>query len=408
MTSGISGYQDALTTMSLVIAGLSSTQTKPDARGHDLKWVIAASYVTWLVCALRPSIELVEGRFTGWRATGWLVSYIIFGSALTWIARGRTTGDRSRLLRLSLLMVQSVSGLTAVLLSGNGTTSALLVIVAAQLPHLLPMYGAVIWIGVQTVANALIFARYSWINGITGGIAIGGFQAFALASSLLAARERSARQKLAAANSELLATRARLAESSRVEERLRIARDLHDTIGHHLTALSLQLDVASRLAVGRAAAHISEAHGITRQLLSDVRGVVGQMREQPRVDLTDALRALASTSRDPTVHLTLPASLELNDESREQALLRGVQEIITNAVRHSTARNLWITVEFREDGIELFGRDDGRGAAAVSPGHGLAGMRERFEELGGRVAFSTGVGQGFEVRGFIPHTRTAS
>jgi len=404
MTSGIFEWRDVLTTMSLVEAGPSPTQTNPDARGHDLKWLMAASYVTWLVCALRPGIDIVEGRLTGGRATGWLASYIIFGSALTWIARSRSASGGRRLLRLSLLMVESVSGLTAIYLSGNGTMSALLVIVAAQLPHLVPLHSALIWIAVQTVVNALLFARYNWTNSI----AIGGFQAFALASSILAVRERGARQKLTAANRELLATRVRLAESSRVEERLRIARDLHDTLGHHLTALSLQLDVASRLADGRAAEHISEAHGITRLLLSDVRAVVGQMRDQPRVDLRDALRALASTSRDPTVHLTLPVSLELNDEPREQALLRAVQEIITNAVRHSMARNVWITVEFREDRIELLGRDDGRGAAAVVPGHGLAGMQERFEELGGKVAFSTAVGHGFEVRGFIPHTRTGS
>lgn len=408
MTSGISEWPNALTTMSLVAVASSPTQMEPEARGHDLRWIIAAGYVTWFVCALRPIIEIVAGRFTGWRAIGWLGCYLVFGAALTWIVGSRTMGDRRRVLRLFLLMVQSVAGLTAIFLSGNGTTSALLVIVAAQLPHLLPLRSAVLWIGAQTVANALIFARYNSMAGVTAGITIGGFQAFAGASSVLAARERGARHKLAAANSELLATRARLAENSRVEERLRIARDLHDTLGHHLTALSLRLDVASRLAGGKAAAHIREAHGIARLLLRDVRDVVGQMREQPRVDLADALRAIASRSRDPAVHLTLPASLELNDELREQTLLRAVQEIVTNAVRHSRARNVWVTVEVREDGIELFGRDDGHGAAAVAPGHGLAGMQERFKNLGGRVAFSTGMGQGFEVRGFIPHTRTAS
>jgi signal transduction histidine kinase len=297
-----------------------------------------------------------------------------------------------------------------VFLSGNGTTTALLVIVAAQLPHLLSLRASVVWIALQTLANSIIFARYHWISGLTGGLAIGGFQLFALASSVLAARERAARQKLAAAHNELLATRARLAESSRVEERLRIARDLHDALGHHLTALSLQLDVASRLADGTAAAHISEAHAITRLLLGDVRDVVGQLRDDKRTSLADTLRAiaLASSSDDLTVHLTLPTSLELDGEARNDALLRGVQEVITNAVRHASAHNLWIVVELRADGIELSARDDGRGAAAVKQGHGLTGMGERFEACGGRVELRTNPGQGFEVRGFMPHTWTAT
>jgi signal transduction histidine kinase len=395
--------------MSLVIDVPSSMEPKRSTDGgQDARWIVAAGYLTWLVCALRPMIEITAGRFAGWRATGWLASYTIFGLALTGTVVIPAIGARGRAFRLSLLVVQSVTGLMAVFLSGNGTTSALLVIVAAQVPHLLPLRSAVIWVGVQAIVNAIGFARYNWINGVTGVIVIGGFQAFALASSVFASRERAARHKLAAANGELLATRTRLAESSRAEERLRIARDLHDTLGHHLAALSLQLDVASRLAHGQAATHVSEAHGIARLLLSDVRDVVGQMREERRVDLSDALRALAAASHDPIVHLSLPASLEISDESRSQALLRGVQEIVTNAVRHSAARNVWIEVELRGDGIELSSRDDGRGAGSVAPGHGLMGMRERFEACGGRVAFSTSIGQGFQVRAFIPHRWTAS
>ena len=161
MTSGISEWPNALITMSLVAIASSLTQTEPEARGEDFRWIVAASYVTWLVCALRPIIDIAAGRFTGWRATGWLGCYLLFGAALTWIARTRAMSARGRLLRLFLLMVQSITGLTALFLSGNGTTSALLVIVAAQLPHLLPLRGAVLWIGAQTVAEALIFGRYS-------------------------------------------------------------------------------------------------------------------------------------------------------------------------------------------------------------------------------------------------------
>lgn len=108
----------------------------------------------------------------------------------------------------------------------------------------------------------------------------------------LARSERDAREELARANAELVARQSLLAESSRIAERLRISRDLHDTLGHHLTALSLQLDVAARLASGQAAAHVREAHAITRLLLGDVRDVVSRMRDE-RLDRTRAvLKAL--------------------------------------------------------------------------------------------------------------------
>src|SRR4030095_15871945 len=106
--------------------------------------------------------------------------------------------------------------------------------------------------------------------------------------------EAAARDELATVNRELLSTRALLAESSRVEERLRISRDLHDTLGHHLTALSLQLDVASRLTEGKAADHVRQAHAIAKLLLSDVRNVVSELRGSARVDITQAIRSLAA------------------------------------------------------------------------------------------------------------------
>jgi signal transduction histidine kinase len=240
------------------------------------------------------------------------------------------------------------------------------------------------------------------MNVVSFGIAMGGFQLFAAASSMLARREQAAREKLAAANTELHATRALLAENSRAAERLRISRDLHDTLGHHLTALSLQLDVASRISDGKATEHVRQAHAITRLLLADVRDVVSTLRDGRRADVVQVIRALAVESAGVTIHLDLPESLAVGDAARADALIRCVQEIITNAAKHSCASNLWITLEVKPDGVTIEARDDGRGATSIDYGHGLTGMRERFEQHAGHVDFQWGPGSGFHVRGFLP------
>ncbi len=264
---------------------------------------------------------------------------------------------------MALLLIQSAAGLTMLYIGGDGTVAATLVIVAAEVASIFPMSVTWLWIAVQTVAITAIWARFEGLGAIAIGGAFAGFQAFAASTIALARSERTAREDLGRTNAELLATRSLLEENSRVSERVRIARDLHDTLGHHLTALSLQLDVASRLASGQAANHVEEAHAIAKLLLSDVREVVSQMRDSSHLDLADALRALAEGAGALQIHLDMPASVDVDDAAQAQALLRCVQEIITNTARHAAARHLWIRVERRVDGIALHARDDGRGAA---------------------------------------------
>ena len=237
---------------------------------------------------------------------------------------------------------------------------------------------------------------------MSGGGAFAASHVFNLGQSFLRQSEQSAREQLARANAELKIAQELLAENSRVGERLRISRDLHDSLGHHLTALSLQLDVASRRVNGRAADHVREAHAIAKLLLSDIRDVVGELRQTGRIDLSAVLLPLAATSEVPRVHLEMPEPFYLDDPAHANAWLRCVQEILTNATRHAGARHLWIEFEQDGDGITLHARDDGIGSADLKPGYGLTGMRERIEERGGRVEFNPVPGRGFEVLAHMP------
>ncbi len=159
----------------------------------------------------------------------------------------------------------------------------------------------------------------------------------------------------------------------------------------------------SAVSVARCAAdRVSEAHAITRLLLADVRDVVRQLRDDEHADLGSAIRTLAAAAWRPQVHVEIDEGVDVDDPVHKYALLRCVQEIITNAMRHADATNLWIVIERRAGGMVLRARDDERGAETVTYGQGLRGMRERFEELAGRVEFSSKPGDGFHVEAFMP------
>jgi signal transduction histidine kinase len=382
--------------------------------GRDGRWAHAAAVATWMICGLPPFVRSAEGTFGGWPAFGFAAAFAVYGLALVPVLyppRRLTT----RLVYVLLVGIQTIAGLAMIAISGlylrgSGATPATLVIVAAELPHLLPIRWVWLWVVANTVGLTVVVGWVvdGWADVITFPLAMAGFQAFAVTSSYLALREARARARLAVANTELQAAQALLAETSRTEERLRISRDLHDTLGHHLTALSLQLDVASRLADGKSAEHVQQAHAITRLLLSDVRDVVGTLRETGPVDLAPAIRALTDGSHGVSIHLDLPAALPVADSARADALLRCVQEVITNAARHAQAHNLWIRLDPRPDGIALDAHDDGHGAASLSLGHGLTGMRERFAAFAGSVEFETRPDAGFQVRGFMPTSHGAA
>jgi len=365
------------------------------------RWLTVAGYATWLVSGLPTLVRIADGRMSAGGMIVWAIAFPLFGMAFGLMCLHRPGIWHRTPVRRALLALQATAGLAMTMSTPDVFPAGTLVVVAGQLDEI-PQRFAIAWIVVQTLALGLIgftFASPASAGAIAG--AFGGFQLFAYATAFLGARERRAWEELTEAHTELLATRARLAESSRNEERLRISRDLHDTLGHHLTALSLQLDVASRLTDGKASEHVRQAHAITRLLLSDVRDVVSALRTAP-FDLGRAIRSLAADSSALAIHLDIPDPLDIEDTARADAFLKCMQEIITNTTRHASARNLWIAVTRDGDGLIVDARDDGRGARTIALGNGLTGMRERFEALGGRIDFRSARGRGFEVKGVMP------
>jgi len=295
---------------------------------------------------------------------------------------------------LVLLMVNSIC---------SGSEGALLVVVAGQLAPVFSLPVSLSWVGGQTLLMGLVIrSHFSPEIALALSISWLGFQVFTVLISQAATREALARNDLAKLNAELRATQQLLVDSSQVAERMRIARELHDLVGHHLTGLSLNLEVASHLTEGKAQEHIQTAQSVTKVLLQDVREVVNTLRGDDSFDLGRAIRTLTKDIPKPRIHLDVPEDLGIYDPVRAETVLRCVQEIITNAVRHSGAQNLWIECFRTADGVEVRARDDGRGVKQLRAGNGLTGMRERAEQVGGHLEIESTPNTGFHLRLRIP------
>lgn len=214
-----------------------------------------------------------------------------------------------------------------------------------------------------------------------------GISIFSFVLSLIACRQQNAKEELRKLNSELRATQVLLAESSRINERLRISRELHDLIGHHLTALSLNLEVATHITEGKAKTHVNKAQGIARLLLSDVRDVVSSFRNKGNLNFAQAIYELTNGIPRLKIHIDIDDDYTLEDPKLAQAMLRCTQELITNCIKHANANNLWLEFSKTGDDIIIVIKDDGQGDLDFQEGNGLMGIRERVKQFNGTADY---------------------
>ena len=319
----------------------------------------------------------VRGSNEPWRLGAWCGAYAAFAAAL-WLSL------RSR--RVIWLGAQAASVIALVLVMCDGFEGALLVLVALQLGGRASRRAGLLAIALQSGALfGAIGIHWNFAAALLLAPPYLGFQLLAFFAAEGMAR--------------LEAAKVLQGENGRLEERLRISRELHDRLGHHLTALNLNLEAAARAGNPEA---LRAAREVGKSLLAEVRAAVEEMREPERLDLCTALRTLAEELRSPRVHLVAPQTLRVRDPQRALAVLRCAQEVATNAARHSQARNLWLELEPLDGVLELRAHDDGCGAAELRPGNGLRGMRERLEGAGGSLIVETAAGKGFTLKARLP------
>ncbi|MEW1687675.1 sensor histidine kinase [Streptomyces sp. NPDC091265] len=354
----------------------------------------------WLAFMSAPVKDLADGSHTAWAtALGTLGLAVFVGSYLVLVFRPAP----KMLNPFQVRVVLSFLGALAVLLSlALGTPwLVLFVYVSVSAGATLPLRSAR-WI-IPAVTAVLVGI------GLTGDHPREIITALVFPALLGGFSMTGVRQMILTTN-QLREARATVAQLAANEERLRLARDLHDLLGHSLSLITLKSELAGRMLPDhpdQAAAQVADIEQVSRQALVDVRGAVtGYRRPTLPGELAGARTALAAAGITADIPADAPEDLP---EKPEEVLAWALREAVTNVVRHSNARHCTVTLAPRQtlDGriLELTVADDGRGTSGTTPGNGLTGIAERLATVDGTLitrATNSRSGKGFTMAIGVP------
>ncbi|MFF9027960.1 sensor histidine kinase [Streptomyces iakyrus] len=332
----------------------------------------------WLVYLSAPVTDLLHGgHSTGVTILGWtgLAAFVTWYMLLVF-RTGR--GERNTLVLGSLGVLAAQSTLLALTLGREWLVLFVYVSIAsgAALPlrmarWTIPAACALLTAVALATHDGMAYLAGLLIPALLGGFAMTGVRE--LVRTTIALRE----------------ARATVAQLAANEERLRLARDLHDLLGHSLSLITLKSELAGRMLPGRpdqAAQQVADIEQVSRQALVDVReAVTGYRRPRLNAELAGARAAL--TAAGVTAELPAEPALDGVPEESESALAWALREAVTNVVRHSGARRCTVGLLHRQtlDGpvLELTVEDNGSGGPGTGHGNGLAGLTERLTKAGG-------------------------
>ncbi len=262
--------------------------------------------------------------------------------------------------------------------------------------------------------------RYStWETALLNGFIISTAIFFVVVFSQFRLNEQQAREKaeelakqLEAANHQLAEYASQAEELAATQERNRLAREIHDNLGHYLTIVNVQIEAAKVTLDSdpkRALDSLNKAQELAQKGLASVRESVSALRVSPVENrpLDQAISALVDETQATgiTANFDVLGKTRPVDEKVALALYRVTQEGLTNVRKHAHASRVDVELDFSQpDKIRLSVRDDGTGAADTSGGFGLIGIRERVRLLGGDCKIMTEVGKGFCLEVSVPVT----
>lgn len=317
-----------------------------------------------------------------------------------WVRRRGRLGWAVAYVAVQLPLAFAVFALNA----GVGAT-LLLVVLVSQCVLLLPLPGTAVVIALVP----FVHVGMSWADGLREGFGTLVSVLFAAVVTELWQREQRARGELAEAHAQLRDYAAQAERLATAQERNRVARDIHDGLGHSLTVVQMQIKAARAVLPGapaKADAVLTKAQQQAETALAEVRRSVRALREPratpPLPEGLDALAEETSAAGVPTRVTVSGQPRHLPDQTRE-ALYRAAQEGLTNVRKHARATRADLVLDYADAAVRLEVRDDGTGDVdGESPGFGLLGLRERAGQLGGRLRLETVPGQGSTLSMEVP------
>jgi len=341
-------------------------------------------------------------------------AYALLGTVGLWLVERRGTRGQLHLVLASMFAAgagaMAVSHGEAVLLLLPLVTYGVLYLSPAGVASLVTACSAVmvtIWISKAHPISQLVRELAVWTAAWAFVIVI---SRMLLVQHKARAQMEALAGRLGDANERLRVQAAEIGELAKAQERNRIARDIHDVLGHYLTVVHVQLEAAKTLFKREpetARAAVIKAQALTREGLSEVRRSVALLRDSRSTErpLLAAIEKLASECKadgiDAAVRLRgTPRPLP---EPVEITLYRAAQEALTNVRRHARASRLDIELAFASgSGIRLRVEDDGVGSDLLNQGFGLVGLRERAASVGGTMSIRSALGDGFTLEIELP------
>jgi signal transduction histidine kinase len=382
-------------------------------RTHTRDWgPDLVGYFTLISVAIGAIVTLPESAPLGLV----ILDFVLIAALMTYRASQKPI--RNRLLYLAAFTL--LSSAFFLLRINPGIYHILFFIISAQAMMLLPVTGALSWLLLLAVISGAAFMA---VEGVVGGLLTmviysGGYFFFGFfGRSLLQAQEAKQRsdellQELQLAHAQLQEHMLQVEQLAVAEERNRLAREMHDALGHRLTVASVQLEGAQRLIdkePHKAEDMIATVRDQVREALNDLRHTVATLREplESGMDFPLALKRLIIEFEEATgtpVNIILPDPFPKIPDTHHFTLYRSAQEALTNVQRHANAKQVWVQVDAGKDAVKLSVGDDGKGLLEVEEGKGfgLRGMRERAAQLGGECLIEGRTGGGAQVTLTLP------
>lgn len=393
--------------------GRSRLQEIIAASGISVRlWRLYAYF--WLICLCFPVVSLLQTHTSGFNLLLTLLGLFMFVAAYFWVMWPHPLSDRARSrlkLHSALILITGLTVLVLLLSIVKGSSFLWLFIGVSAIAGITLSFRnasiAVMGLTLLTVAANVIIDRpimlANWLQIIPLALLVRGL-----------GLDMIGFVRLSDAMRELQKARADLAQQAVMQERLRMARDLHDLLGHTLSLIALKSQLAGRLLEKdpqTASVQIHEVERVARQSLHDVREAVAGYRQLSlRGELDGAQQILEAAGIECSIEyesLSLPANTDM-------VLAWIVREGVTNIIRHSRAQHVRIRITQADAYVRAEITNDGvarEAGSTVERGSGLVGLTERVANVGGKLeagALPLSEGPGYQISVEIPVSRNST